>query len=370
MRTWSRSSRRNALTLAVALLITGVPSMSQPAPPAGYQQTNLVSDVPGLAMVTDPNLVNAWGMSFGPSTFIWVSDNATGVATLYTGSGTPQSLVVTIPPPEGGAGPSAPTGQLFNSGAGFEVSPGKPALFIFVTEDGTISGWNPTVDPVVPSAIPSRHAVLKVDRSVRGAVYKGVALNDSSDHLYAANFRFGTVEVFDASWTLIDSVTDPNIPPGYAPFNIQNLGGALYVTFAKQDPDRADDVAGPGNGFVDILDPVTNTFTRLISGQPGNAPLNSPWGLAIAPSTEFGEFSGALLVGNFGDGAIHAFDRDTGAFLGALRNAGGGPIKIDGLWALVFGRRGANNGPTNTLFFTAGPNDERHGLFGKLEAAP
>lgn len=362
MKTWFRSPRRGVLAPAVSLLIAVVPSTAEPAPPAGYQQTNLVSDVPGLAMVTDPNLVNAWGMSLGPNTFIWVSDNGTGVATLYDGSGTPQSLVVTIPAPTGGSGASAPTGQVFNDGPGFQIS-GNSALFIFVTEDGTISGWNPMLAD-------KTHAVLEVDRSGIGAVYKGVALNNAKDRLYATNFRFGTIEVFDTSWTLVDSFTDPNTPPGYAPFNIQNLDGTLYVTFAKQDQQRHDDDAGPGHGFVDVLDPATNTFTRLISGHPGKAPLNSPWGLALAPAPGFGEFSGALLVGNFGDGAIHAFDPSTGALLGRLGHSHGGPIKIDGLWALVFGKGGASNGPTTTLFFTAGPNHESHGLFGTLEATP
>lgn len=356
-----RPRGRGVVALAVLLVIAVIPSMSQPAPPAGYQQTNLVSDVPGLAMFTDPNLVNAWGMSFGQNTFIWVSDNGTGVATLYDGNGTKQSLVVTIPAPPGSTGPSAPTGQLFNDGASFQLAPNKPALFIFVTEDGTISGWNPGVN--------GTNAVLEVDRSTIGAVYKGVAFNNSKDRLYAANFRFGTIEVFDASWTLIDSFTDPSVPPGYAPFNIQNVDGTIYVTFAKQNAERHDDVAGPGQGFVDVLDPATNTFTRLISGHPGHAPLNSPWGLALAPTSGFGEFSGALLVGNFGDGAINAFDLSTGTFLGQLRRATGGFVKIDGLWALVFGKGGTRNGPATTLFFTAGPNDESHGLFGKLEAA-
>src|SRR5262249_19049173 len=236
---------------------------------------------------------------------------------------------------------------------------GSPAFFIFVTEDGTIAGWNG-----------GNTAVIEVDRSKAGAVYKGVTLNDGKDLLYATNFRFGTIEVFNSTWTLVDSFTDPHTPPGYAPFNIQNLGGKLYITFALQNNERHDDVAGPGHGFVDVYDPATKTLTRLISGHPGKAPLNSPWGLAIAPSNGFGEFSGDLLVGNFGDGAINAFDKDTGAFLGRLRRSHGGPIKIDGLWALVFGQNGAKNGPDTTLFFTAGPNDESHGLFGTLEAAP
>ena len=364
MKTRSQSSHWGVVVLALLVLTTLLASIAHSAQP-GYVQTNLVSDIPGLAAFTDPNLVNAWGMSFGSNTPIWISDNGKGLATLYLGDGTAQTLVVTIPPPSGNL-PSAPTGQVFNgdnaNSSAFPVA-GTKASFIFVTEDGTIAGWRPGLTP-------STVAVIEKDRSGLGAVYKGVALNNAKDHLYATNFRFGTIEVFDANWTLVDSFTDPATPPGYAPFNIQNLNGTLYVTFAKQDAERHDDDAGPGNGFVDILDPMTNTFTRLISGHPGQAPLNSPWGLAIAPDSGFGEFSGALLVGNFGDGAINAFDKSTGALLGGLRSSQGPPIKIDGLWALVFGLGGANNGPKTTLFFTAGPNDESHGLFGKLEAAP
>jgi uncharacterized protein (TIGR03118 family) len=327
--------------LALVLLIAVVPSISRSAP-TGYVQTNLVSDIPGLANVTDPNLVNAWGMAFSGSSFIWVSDNGTGVATLYTGGGAINPLVVTIPPPKGGAGPSTPTGQVFSGTSGFEVAPGFGAVFIFVTEDGTISGWNPMVGTAPP---PSTQAILEVDRSTIGAIYKGVALNSAKDRLYAANFRYGTIEVFDSTWKLVDSITDPTVPRGFAPFNIQNLGGKLYVTFAKQDKDREDDVSGPGSGFVDVLDPTTNTFTRLISGQPGQVPLDSPWGLAIAPES-FGEFSGALLVGNFGNGRIEAFDPNTGARLGRLRTPQGEAIKVDGLWALAFGISGNNGPPT------------------------
>jgi len=340
-------------------LVTVIPSISQAQ--GGYVQTNLVSDIPGLAKFTDPNLVNAWGMSFSNSSFIWVSDNGTGVSTLYKGDGTAQTLVVTIPPPPGSPPPSSPTGQVFNGTTGFEVAPTFGAVFIFVTEDGTISGWNPMAA--------ATSAIIKVDRSAVGAIYRGVALNSTKTELYAANFRYGTLEVFDSTWKLIDSVTDPTVPRGFAPFNIHLLGGKLYVTFAKQDRDREDDVSGNGSGFVDVFDPVTRTFTRLISGHPGTVPVDSPWGLAIAPGN-FGEFSGALLVGNFGNGKIEAFDKDTGVHLGRLRNPVGDPIKIDGLWALVFGLGGANNGPPTTLFFTAGPDKEQHGLFGTLEAAP
>jgi len=356
--------------MAATALLTGIVAWMAHAAQPGYLQTNLVSDIPGLATFTDPNLVNAWGMSFGQNTPIWVSDNGTGLSTLYKGDGTAfppaNPLIVTIPAPSGSSGPSAPTGQVFNgdnsNNGAFPVN-GTKASFIFVTEDGTIAGWRQGLTP-------SNVAVIERDRSGVGAVYKGVALNNAKDHLYATNFRFGTIEVFDTTWTLVDSFTDPATPPGYAPFNIQNLNGTLYVSFAKQDGERHDDDAGPGRGFVDILDPTTNTFSRLISGQPGQAPLNSPWGMAIAPNAGFGQFSAALLVGNFGDGAINAFDPSSGAFLGGLRHSQGPPIKIDGLWALAFGLGGANNGPTTTLFFTAGPNHESHGLFGKLQAAP
>jgi len=314
-----------------------------------YAQVNLVSDVPGLAARTDPNLVNPWGISRSATSPFWVSDNGAGVATLYNGAGTPLSLVVTVPPPAGGSGPATPTGQVFNSTTGFEVASGKPAFFIFATEDGTISGWNPTVDPT--------HAILKVDRSST-AVYKGLALLGSN--LYAANFKEGRIDVFDSNFNFVGSATDASVPTGYAPFDIAHVNGTLMVTFALQDSDKEDDVAGPGNGYVSIFNPAGGTFTRFAS----RGPLNSPWGLALAPA-DFGLFSGDLLVGNFGDGRISAFNASTGRFIAQLRGPDTNLITIPGLWALEFGN-GAAAGPANVLFFTAGINDEQHGLFGAL----
>ncbi len=237
-----------------------------------------------------------------------------------------------------------------------------PSRFLFVTEDGTISGWNPTVD--------GTHAILAVDRSGDGAVYKGLALGVANNQpfLYATNFRAGEVEMFDANFQPAGSFTDAMLAsdcpfPGqcYAPFGIQNLGGKLYVTFALQDAERHDDMSGPARGFVDIFDTSGHLLRRLT--QHGH--LNSPWGLALAPS-DFGPFSGDLLVGNFGDGHINAFDPVTGQFRGQLSGADGHPLIIDGLWALAFGSDEAVNGAPNELFFTAGPNGEADGLFGKI----
>ncbi len=337
-----------------------------------YLQHNLVSDGFVPADQTDPNLVNPWGIGVGSGTFFWVSDNGTGVSTLYKGDGTIVPLVVTIPPPAGSSDLSTPTGQVFNPfnatvPTDFVVSNGGgsgPSIFIFATEDGTISGWNPGVPPPPLST----QAIRVVDNSASGAVYKGLAIgsNASGNFLYAANFAAGTIDVFNGSFgqvTLGGSFLDPNIPTGFAPFNIQNLGGSLYVTYAKRDDITGDDVKGPGNGFVDIFDTDGNLIRRIISG----GHLNSPWGIAIAPA-KFGRFSNDLLVGNFGDGQINAYTNTGSSFVfhGKLRSPNGKPLSIDGLWALQFGLDGANNGPSTVLFFTAGSDDEKHGLFGSL----
>jgi uncharacterized protein (TIGR03118 family) len=273
-------------------------------------------------------------------------------------------LTVTIPAPAGSpAGTtSAPTGVIFNGGGGFNVSQNGTlfsSVFIFDTEDGTISGWSPGFSD-------RTLAVLAVDRSNigKGAVYKGLAIgtNSSGMFIYATNFRFGTVEMFDSNFELVGSFTDHRLPQSYAPFGIQNIGGNLYVTFAKQDAKKHDDVAGPGNGFVDVFDTNGNLISRLIA----RGSLNSPWGLALAPA-DFGQFSNDLLVGNFGDGLINAFDPNTGAFLGQLSDRNGNSIMIDGLWSLQFGN-GAAAGATNELFFTAGIDGEAHGLFGNIQS--
>jgi uncharacterized protein (TIGR03118 family) len=335
-----------------------------------YVQTNLVSDIPGLAQHTDPNLKNPWGTSVGPGSPIWVSDNHAGVATLYDGAGNPQPRVVAIPaPPSAGPGAvGAPDGQAFNTfdpnSTDFVISKnGKsgPAFFLFATEDGTIAGWNPNVD--------TANAVIAVDRSTAtdgagdvGANYKGLALvsTPQGKFIYATSFRFGRVDVFDNHFNLVNSFTDPTIPAGFAPFGIHNIGGKLYVTFAKQGPGKADDDAGPGNGFVDVFAPNGDLLQRLVS----RGKLDSPWAVTLAPST-FGAFGGDILVGNFGNGRIHAYDPTTGEFLGTLSRPGGAPVTIDGLWGVRFAPATPGAGP-NTLFFTAGLNHEADGLFGTL----
>ena len=339
-----------------------------------YHQRNLVSDLPGVAKFQDPNLVNAWGLSHSPTGPWEVSDNGTGLATRYTNNGMGVPPVVSIPLP--GGGPSgAPTGNVLNGTSDFVVKEGAvsgPSQFIFATEDGTLSGWNPNVD--------TTHALITVDRSTVGqggfvgAVYKGLASghNSSGNFLFAANFRFGTVEVFDAHFGLVKSFTDPVVasncpiagPPAqcFAPFGIQNIGGKLYVSFALQNAVHHDDVASAGNGFVDVFD----TNGSLIKRFAAHGTLNSPWGLVLAPSN-FGKFSDDVLVGNFGDGRINAFDPTSGAFLGQLQREGGQPISINGLWGIAFGNGGLA-GDTSTLFFASGLNDEADGLFGSIEA--
>ena len=314
-----------------------------------FVQRNLVSDQPGQADLLDTNLVNAWGLAFSSTSPFWISDNHSGLSTLYNSTGGVQALVVTIPAPPGAAGPSAPTGIVFNSTTNF-LAAGKATRFIFATEDGTIAAWGS-----------GSTAVLTVDNSASGAIYKGLAL--ASNQLYAANFHAGTVDVFDGNFAPVVSAgafADPNMPTNYAPFNIEPFNNKLYVTYARQDSDQEDDVAGPGNGFLDVYDLSGKLLTRLISG----GPLNSPWGMAMTPAT-FGAYPGALLVGNFGDGAINAFDPQTGALLGALADATGAPIQIPGLWAIAFGN-GGQGGDPNVLYFTAGPGGESHGLFGSL----
>jgi uncharacterized protein (TIGR03118 family) len=373
-----RSAAFVVLLAGSSLGLTGLAasaSASSSIAHSAYQQTNLVSDIPGLALHTDPNLRNSWGTSTGPGLPIWVSDNATGVATLYDGQGNPQpgpgnhQLVVSIPaPPSAGPGAAGtPDGTVFNpTPDGFAVSQNGvsgPARFLFATEDGTIAGWNQAVDPT--------RAVTAVDRSTvtdqagdHGAVYKGLALvsTPAGKFLYATNFRFGTVEVFDSSFHLVNSFTDPTVPRGFAPFGIHNIGGNLYVTFAKQDAAKHDDDAGPGNGFVDVFAPDGIFLQRLASQDR----LDSPWAVTLAPAT-FGAFGGDILVGNFGDGRINAFNPTTGQFLGQLRTHGG-PITISGLWGLRF-PAGSLNVTPGALYFTAGTNDEADGLLGDIVPA-
>jgi uncharacterized protein (TIGR03118 family) len=352
---------------------------------ANVLQTNLVSDLPGVATFQDPHLVNPWGISESATSPFWVSDNNAGVSTLYNTAGTPQSLVVSIPAPGDPTGASGtPTGTVFNIALGsgaFKITDGThtaPAIFLFATEDGTIVGWNPGVNPPgIDPATAGKHGIIAVPNSATpstadGAVYKGLAIATDAagvTRLYASNFLSGQVEVFDTSFkpaTLpAGAFTDPDLPKGYAPFNVQELGGKIYVTYARQDKDKHDDAAGPHRGFVDVFNldgtpGLPGGNVRLVS----RGPLNSPWGLALAPAS-FGSLAGALLVGNFGNGHINAFNPTTGAFLGELKDPDGEAIQIDGLWALKVGN-GGSGGDANKIYFTAGLFDETHGLFGSL----
>jgi uncharacterized protein (TIGR03118 family) len=332
------------------------------APKGGvYRQTNLVSDIPGVARKTDLNLVNPWGMSEPPGGPLWVSDNGADVATLYQGDqhGTPLvpiPLVVNIPD-------GAPTGQVFNGTGQFVVHSGMSsgsALFLFASENGDITGWAPQVPPA-PGGVSTQAQVGFSDPT---AVYKGLAINPDpvSPRLYATNFRAGAIDEFDGTFHLVShpgKFEDPNLPTGYAPFGIANLGGKLYVTYALQDAAKHDDVRGAGHGFVDVYSLDGTLMTRLISG----GALDSPWGLILA-TRHFGTFSNDLLVGNFGDGAINVFNPTTGASVGTLSNRDGDQIHINGLWGLIFGDQTA--GTANTLFFSAGIGDESHGMLGTL----
>jgi uncharacterized protein (TIGR03118 family) len=326
-------------------------------------ETDIVSDGNVPAAVTDTNLLNAWGISHSPTSPFWVSANGSGLAEVYDGQGNLQ-LSVTIPPPPGSAGPAAPTGQVFNDTTDFAVhqnGTSAPAVFLFATEDGTISGWSPQVNPTT--------AIIAVDHSTRtpSSVYKGLTLftDDSGSYLLATDFRFGFVEVYDGNFHFVRKFRDDRLPSDFAPFNIQNLNGTLYGTYAKQDDARHDDVKGAGNGFVERVD----IFGTVKASVRHRDVLNSPWGLVLAPSS-FGKVAGDLLVGNFGDGAIHAFRADNLAPRGALhvdqdQKNKRPELKIDGLWALIVGN-GARGGDTDKVYFSAGPNGEADGLFGSL----
>ncbi len=327
-----------------------------------YKQTNLVSDGAVAAVTTDTQLKNPWGIAAIPGAPFWIADNGTGLSTLYDGHGTTVPLVVKIPAPKGApAGTTAaPTGIVWNpNGQQFLVAPQLAALFIFATEDGTISAWNPTVD--------LHNAVLEADDSQggNGAVYKGLALatNSTGVFLYATNFRAGTVDVFDSKFQpakLSGSFSDPRIPPGYAPFGIALVDGNLFVTYARQNAAKHDDEKGPGRGFVNVFDTDGHFVTRFAS----RGALNSPWGIARAP-LNFGPFSSRILIGNFGDGRISGFD-SYGGFRGSLRDPTGHAVSIEGLWSIAFGTAAAAD--PNTLYFTAGTNGEADGLFGSLQA--
>ena len=316
----------------------------------GYAMNPLVADIPVGPANIDANLVNAWGMALLPNDMLVVNANENNVAGLYTTDGQVTGNYIEVD--------SAPSGLVVNKTGGFKVSDGgktRASDLIFVTEEGTILGWN--------SSLASPTAVVAVDDSDFGALYKGAAI--LGGRLYAADFRNGVVNVYDSKWNWMGTFTDSQVDPGFGTFNVAAIDGQIYVAFAKiAPPDFVDDEKGPGNGYVDVFNASGKFIRRLVA----HGPLNSPWGIAKAPAN-FGTFSQTLLVGNFGDGTINAFNIKTGAFLGTLSDSGGTPIVIDGLWALEFGTTKAANGKNvPTLFFSAGPNGENDGLVGNIKA--
>lgn len=353
-----KASVTSGISILFFVLITGaVACRKSEIPPFllnGYEQTNLVSDIPGFgAAIIDSTLVNPWGITEAPSGPIWISDNNSGLSPIYNSSGMTLRPPVIIPSPDSVAG-GTPTGIVFNNTTDFSFMVNKQPVaskFIFATEDGTIAAWGG-----------GNNATIVADRSPWNAVYKGLALgNDgSANFLYATNFHEGRIDVFDKNFNLVSGKAfhDPGIPAGFAPFNIRNIGGWLYITYAKQKPDKHDDEAGPGNGFVDIFKTDGSMIKRFAS----RGPLNSPWGIVQSTVGFSKDTEHAILVGNFGDGHINVFD-DDGRFAGPLMDKGR-PIWIDGLWALE------NNVPktdSSRLYFTSGPDKESHGLFGYLK---
>jgi uncharacterized protein (TIGR03118 family) len=337
-----------------------------------YVQTNLVSNTSAEVQPPDPDLQNAWGVANIPGGPLWVSDNNDGLSTLYDGNGVKQGLKVVVPLPPGRSPPpaAAPNGMVWNPTSGFPITANGvtvPAIFIWVSEDGTITAWNPAADPIVNGL---STASLVVDNSASGAVYKGLAFgtNKLGNFLFATNFSAGTIEAYDKNFkltTLDGKFADPNIPAGFAPFGIALVDNNLFVTYARQNAQKNDVVAGAGEGFVDIF----TTDGVLLRRFASRGVLNAPWGVTRA-TQGFGQFSGDILIGNFGNagqfaGWIDAFDRD-GETVGALRDAAGKPISIDGLWSLVFGT--FLNSDADTLYVTAGPNAQQNGLFGKIVA--
>lgn len=343
-----------------AMLLAAAPLVLSAASGNAYLIHNLVADQYGIADFTDPNLVNPWGIITSSSSPFWVSDGGTGLSTVYSSNGTPSATKPSVPPSAKGTAPSTPTGIVNNATGGFLVQ-GKVPNFIFVTADGTVSAW--------ASAVSATAAQLQVDNSASGAVYFGLAISatttSATPMLYAANFASGNIDIFDTNFkpvVIAGAFSDPSVPAGFAPFNIQNLGGKLYVIYARQN--AAKNFAANGGGYAAIFDLNGNLLQHLVS----NGPLNAPWGVAIAPAT-FGAFANDVLIGNFGDGTINAFDPGTGASQGALMDENGNIVSISGLWGLILGN-GGSGGDANAIYFTAGTGGQRHGLLGSIQAAP
>jgi uncharacterized protein (TIGR03118 family) len=349
---------RNGLGLAAALPVLAALAgiAAAPASDNSFTVHNLVSDGAVPALNPDPNLINSWGIARSATSPWWVANADSGTSTLYDGAGNLQSLVVKVP--------GNPTGIVFNEGSSFVISDGTnsgPARFLFASEDGTIVGWSPAVPPPAPS----HFAFVAVPNAGADASYKGLAIAKTpfGDFLYAADFHNARVDVFDGSFHLVTphrAFVDPDLPRGFAPFGIQNLLGRIYVAYAKQDDKGEDEVAGEGLGFVSVFDVGGRFLARVAS----RGPLNAPWGMTVAPA-DFGRFSGNLLVGNFGNGRINAYDLRTFEPRGHLKTADHRPLAIDGLWGIGFGNGGAA-GPTNVLYFASGPQEEAHGLFGAI----
>jgi uncharacterized protein (TIGR03118 family) len=340
------NSQRLTRTLLFLVLVAFAVAMLPSSAAAQYKITNLVSNVAGGAAHQDTSLVNAWGIAFSPTGPFWISDNGTGLSTLYTGKGIKQSLVVTVPPVSG-TGLGRPTGMIFNTTVDFVVTQGTksaPAAFIFDTEDGTISGWSPTVNATV--------AVIAATNST--AQYTGLALgaNAGANFLFAADNHNNKVDIYDKTFKLVKSFTDTTLPAGSNPYNIQNIGGQLFVTFTT----------ATGGGVVDIFD-TTGTLVKTFTK---SAKLKSPWGLALAPAT-FKVASNAILVGNLGDGKINYFNATTGAFKGQLKDTTGTVIVVPDLWGLAFGAGNAMNGKVNQLFLSSGPANYFNGLFSVIQ---
>jgi uncharacterized protein (TIGR03118 family) len=332
---------------------------SNPAQSGTYSPSSLVSNGVAMSNHIDMNVANPWGIAFAPGLPAWIANNGSDTSAAYDGMGA--QVVPTVQIPVGSSGDSSPTGLVANTSTDFVISTAAgPAKFIFSGEGGTISAW---------AQATANNAVTMYDDGAGGAVYKGLAIasNGTANFLYATDFHNNKVDVFDANFAKVSVTghfTDATVPAGFAPFGIQAIGNRIYVTYAKQfAPDNRDDVAGPGLGYVDVFDTSGTLITRLVSA----GSLNAPWGIALAPSN-FGTLSGALLIANFGDGVINAYNPNTGASMGTMMDAAGMTLVIPGLWGIAFGN-GAMSQPTNTLYFTAGPNDEQDGIYGSIVMA-
>lgn len=372
-----RSARRTigiACTAALSLLAAcgggSSGGMGGGSAPIGYAVHYLVADNAAVqktysATYADANLVNPWGLVFNPQAFAWIANQGTSTITLYDGNGVAQSPLVTVP--AGSAGSAGPTGIVLNQSSAFVVSANglsAASMFVFDGTGGTISGWS--------SAVSSNQGITAYDGGGAAAAFTGLAIaHDSNGNyfLYAADFHNSKVDVFDHGFTNITAAgafVDPAVPQGYAPYGIQNIpasdGSAqIYVTYAQQDATGHLAVVGPGMGYLSVFDVTGNLIKHLVSG----GSLNAPWGMALAPAG-FGTFSGELLVGNFGDGRINAYNATTGALTGTLMQPSGAPVQVPGLWGIAFGN-GVNSQPTTTLFFTAGVNSQADGVYGRID---